>query len=200
MAVESFIALVVFSFVASITPGPSNLLLLTSGVNYGFSRTIPHVAGIVTGFILVCLAVGFGIGALLLAYPEYLDYLKGVAAGYLVYLAWRIAFSKALEDGKDHAKARPMNFFEAFLFPWLNPKAWFVSIAAMSLYVNPFAIPSSIIFVALVFAAVHLPCIAAWVIFGTGLRAFLSNPHRLRVFNWVMGVLLLLTIIPIAFA
>ncbi len=136
MSSEVFFALLVYAFVTSITPGPNNFMLLASGVNFGFIRTIPHMLGIGGGFLSLLLAVGFGLGAVLTAFPSLHLALKIAGGAYLLYLAWRIAMSRSL--GKDgDTKARPMTFLEAAAFQWVNPKAWVMAVTAMAVYTNP---------------------------------------------------------------
>lgn len=195
MSVESFLALIAYAFVTSITPGPNNFMLLASGVNFGFVRTIPHMLGIGLGFLSLLLGVGVGLGALLTAVPELHLGLKIVGGAYLLYLAWKIAMSRSLaRDGE--AGARPLTFLEAAAFQWVNPKAWVMAATAMAVYVNPEQPILSMLVVALAFALVNLPSVSTWAGFGTALRGFLADPVRLKWFNIAMGVTLALTLVP----
>jgi threonine/homoserine/homoserine lactone efflux protein len=191
---EVFLALVMYAFVTSVTPGPNNFMLLASGVNFGFRRTVPHMLGIGLGFLVLLLAIGFGLGALMTAFPVLHTVLKVAGGAYLLYLAWRIAMSRTL--GKGEAKARPMTFLEAAAFQWVNPKAWMIAIGGMALYTDPARPVVSVLAVAVAFAAVNLPCVSSWAAFGMALRGFLSDPVRLKWFNIAMGVLLALTLWP----
>lgn len=195
MSPDAFMALLVFAFVSSITPGPNNVMLLASGVNFGFRRTVPHMLGIGIGFIVLLLAVGLGLGAALTAYPPLHLALKVAGAAYLVYLAWRIATSRSLAD-RSGAAARPMTFLEAAAFQWVNPKAWVMAVTAMALYTSTEAPFVSMLMVALAFGVVNLPCVSSWAAFGTAMRGFLSDPARLKWFNIVMGVLLAASLWP----
>jgi threonine/homoserine/homoserine lactone efflux protein len=195
MSTDLLLALVVFAFVTSITPGPNNFMLLTSGVNFGFRRTIPHMLGIGGGFLSLLLGVGFGLGALLTAYPPLHLALKLAGGAYLLYLAWRIAMSRALSE-KDGKAARPMTFLEAAAFQWVNPKAWVMAVTAMAVYSDPAAPFLSVLVVALAFALVNLPSVSTWAGFGTALRGFLANPVRLKWFNIAMGVALAVSLWP----
>jgi threonine/homoserine/homoserine lactone efflux protein len=189
MAPEAFLALLVYAFVTSVTPGPNNIMLLASGVNFGFVKTIPHMLGIGTGFLVLLLAIGFGLGAVLTAFPALHTVLKIAGGAYLLYLAWKIAMSRTLA-GKGEAKARPMRFIDAAAFQWVNPKAWVMAITAMAVYTNenhPFL---SVVMISAAFAVVNLPSVSVWAGFGTALRGFLSSPARLRWFNITMGLLL----------
>lgn len=195
MSYETFAAVVVFSFVSSITPGPNNLMLLASGVNFGFVRTIPHVMGIGVGFASLLLGVGFGLGALLTAYPGLHLALKVLGGAYLLYLSWRIAMSRSMAKDGD-AKGRPMTFSEAAAFQWINPKAWVMAVTVMALYADPQMPFLSALLVTIPCALVNLPCVSAWAAFGVALRQFLADPVRLKWFNIGMGVLLALTLWP----
>jgi len=195
LPLDIFLALIVFAFVTSITPGPNNLMLLASGVNFGFRRTIPHMLGIGGGFLSLLLGVGFGLGALLAAWPALHTALKLAGGAYLIYLAWRIAMSRALSDGRA-AEARPMTFLEAAAFQWVNPKAWVMAVTAMAVYTDPASQSPSVLIVAVAFALVNLPSVSTWAGFGTALRGFLSEPRRLKWFNIAMGVSLVASLWP----
>ena len=196
MSIDSFTALVIYAFVTSITPGPNNFMLLASGVNFGFLRTIPHMLGIGGGFLSLLIGVGLGLGAMLTAFPALHLVLKFVGGAYLLYLAWRIAMSRSLGKARQGAGARPMTFLEAAAFQWVNPKAWVMAVTAMAVYTNPKAPFLSVALVALAFAAVNLPSVSTWAGFGTALRGFLSDPVRLKWFNIAMGMLLAATLWP----
>ncbi|WP_159590481.1 LysE family translocator [Chelativorans xinjiangense] len=195
MSPDVFIALLVFSFVSSVTPGPNNFMLLASGVNFGFVRTIPHMFGIAVGFCSLLLAVGFGLGSLLTAYPQLSFALKILGGAYLLYLAWRIAMSRALGQG-DESGAKPMSFMQAAAFQWVNPKAWVMAVTAMAVYTNPQAPFISVLLVALAFTLVNFPSVSVWAGFGVALRGFLADPVRLKWFNIAMGVALAATLWP----
>src|SRR3954447_11741290 len=135
MTGEALLALSVFAFATSITPGPNNMMLLASGVNFGFRRTIPHMLGIGFGFTSMLVVVGLGIGAALTASPNILAVLKLVAAGCMLWLVWRLASSGSLGTGE--GSARPMRFVEAAGFQWINPKAWAMALTATTVYTRP---------------------------------------------------------------
>jgi threonine/homoserine/homoserine lactone efflux protein len=194
MTIETFIALCVFAFVSSITPGPNNFMLMASGVNFGFWRTVPHMCGIAAGFASLLLAVGFGLGAVLLAFPALHLALKLVGGAYLLYLAWKIGTSRSIGSGG--SGARPMTFMEAAAFQWVNPKAWVMALTAMSIYTNPASPFLSVVLVALAFTAVNFPSVSTWTGFGMVLRRFLADPARLKWFNIAMGLLLAATLWP----
>lgn len=194
MPLDLFAALVGFAFVSSVTPGPNNMMLLASGVNFGFRRTVPHMLGIGFGFASLLLGVGFGLGALLAAFPALHVGLKIAGGAYLLYLAWRIATSRTLAEAG--GASRPMSFLEAAGFQWINPKAWVMAVTAMAIYTSPEAPVLSVVLVAVAFALVNVPSVSVWAGFGTALRGWLADPVRLKWFNIAMGLLLAATLWP----
>lgn len=194
MQPEIFAALVLFAFVTSVTPGPNNLMLLASGVNFGFRRTVPHMFGIGSGFFVLLLAVGFGLGALLESVPLLYAALKIGGALYLLYLAWKIAFSRSM--GEAETGGRPLTFLQAAAFQWVNPKAWVMALGAMAAYTDPENYAASVLIIGVVFALVNVPSVSVWAGFGTALRSFLSDPVRLKWFNMGMGLTLVLSLWP----
>lgn len=194
MSLEVFLALLLFAFAGSFTPGPNNLMLLASGVNFGFRRTIPHMLGITLGFLVLMLCVGFGLGALLAAAPTLHTALKIAGAAYLLYLAWRIATSSGF--GEASGSGRPMSFIEAAGFQWVNPKAWMMAVTAMAAYTSIESPVFSVVFIGLVFAIVTMPVVSVWTGFGVVLREWLNDPMRLRAFNLVMAALLVASLWP----
>jgi len=129
---ELFGAVVLFATVASFTPGPNNTMLMASGANFGLARTVPHMVGVVTGFVLLLLCIGLGLGGLFAAFPRLQDVLQIGGAAYLLYLAWKLASAKGLADGV--AGERPQTFWQAFAFQWINPKAWTSGISVFAAY------------------------------------------------------------------
>jgi len=194
MAIDTFIAVLLFALVATATPGPNNMMLLASGVNFGFRRTIPHMCGIAGGFFFLLVCVGAGLGALLVSFPAMHVALKIAGGVYLLYLAWRIATSGAL--GGAGTRSEPMSALGAAMFQWVNPKAWMMSVSSMAIYTNTEQPYLSVLLVATAFLLVCFPTISLWAGFGTALSGFLADPVRRRVFNVTMGVILALCIIP----
>jgi threonine/homoserine/homoserine lactone efflux protein len=194
MSVDTLLALVLFAFSTSITPGPNNMMLFASGVNFGFRRTIPHMFGIGAGFLSLLLGVGLGLGALLATVPLAYTGLKIAGGLYLVWIAWKIGTSRSLGQGE--AKASPMTFFGAAAFQWVNPKAWVMAVTAMAVYPDPRNYALTVAIVALVFAAVNVPSVSTWAGFGSALREWLSVPVRLKWFNITMAILLVLSLWP----
>lgn len=194
MALETFLTLIAFAFVAGGTPGPNTMMLFASGVNFGFRNTVPHMLGIAIGFLALLLAVGFGLGALLTAIPALYLVLKVLGGGYLVYIAWRIATSNTLPEAR--AGAQPMTFIEAAAFQWVNPKAWVMLVTAMGIYTDPDHYADTVMLIFLAFAIATIPCVSAWAGFGSVLRSWLADPVRLKWFNISMAVLLVACLWP----
>ena len=194
MQIEIFLALVVFAFTTSITPGPNNMMLFASGVNFGFVRTIPHMCGIGAGFLVLLLAVGFGLGALLETVPWLYTLLKFAGGAYLLWIAWKIGTSRSLGEGR--AGARPMTFLQAAAFQWVNPKAWVMAVSAMATYTDAGNYTASVLLVGVAFALVNFPSVSTWAGFGSALRQWLSDPVRLKWFNISMALLLVASLWP----
>ncbi|CAN7352613.1 LysE family translocator [Rhizobium sp. LjRoot98] len=194
MQADTLLALFLFAFTTSITPGPNNMMLFASGVNFGFSRTIPHMLGIGAGFLSLLIAVGLGLGALLHSVPMLYTGLKFAGGAYLVWIAWKIGTSRTLSEGK--AGAAPMTFLQAAAFQWINPKAWVMAVTAMATYTSEQAYLASVLIVGVIFAIVNVPSVSTWAGFGSALRQWLSEPARLKWFNITMAVLLVLSLWP----
>ena len=194
MPLDVLIALFGFSLASSITPGPNNIMLLASGVNFGFRRTIPHMLGIGFGFCILLLATGFGLREVFLQFPVAQTAIKIAGAAYLVYLAWKIAGSGPVGSGESGSS--PMTFMQAALFQWVNPKAWVMAITAMTVYTGEPDFITSVFLVALVFTVTNVPSVSIWCGFGVGLREFLSDPSKLKIFNITMAILLILSLWP----
>jgi threonine/homoserine/homoserine lactone efflux protein len=195
MSPELLAALVAFAFVASITPGPNNLMLLASGVNFGFRRTVPHMLGIGIGFTVMVGLVGLGLAAIFTAWPPARRILQAVSVVYLLWLAWKIARAAPPEDAA-RTGARPLAFLQAAAFQWVNPKAWTMALGAVALYA-PGQELAAVAWVAAVFGLVNLPCVSAWTVLGLGARRLIARPARLRLFNRAMALLLVASLWPV---
>ncbi|GLH38296.1 MULTISPECIES: LysE family translocator [Pseudomonas] len=196
LSLDLLLGFALFALVTSITPGPNNTMLLASGVNFGFNRTIPHMLGISCGFFLLVVAVGFGLGAVFQAYPILYTVLRYVGAAYLLYLAWKIAHSGPVGDGAD-GQAKPISYLGAAAFQWVNPKAWIMAIGAISTYTPMQGYFYNVVVIAAVFAIINLPSVGLWAACGTLLRNVLKDPRWLRVFNWGMAALLVISLYPL---
>ena len=195
MTYEILLGLTVFALVSSLTPGPNNLMLMASGANFGFRRSIPHMLGVSLGFTLMVLLVGIGLVQIFEAFPVSYTLLKVVSLAYLLYLAWKIATAAPASSGADKA-GTPMTFIQAALFQWVNPKAWTMALTAVSVY-SPSHSLTAVAFVAGVFGAINFPCIGVWTTMGQQLQRILTNPMRLRAFNVSMALLLVGSLYPV---
>lgn len=196
MTLETFLALSLYSFATSITPGPNNLMLLASGANFGLRRSVPHIFGIIFGFCVMAIIVGLSMAAVEELLPGFTLWLRYISLAYMAFLAWRLATSGSLQLVS--GEPRPMGFVAASLFQWVNPKAWAMALTAMAIYTTPDNHVISVIVVAVYFEVVALPCMFVWAGFGVALRGFLSVPARLRAFNIIMAVILLGSTVPFA--
>ncbi|MQQ99530.1 LysE family translocator [Glaciimonas sp. GS1] len=193
---ESLFPLALFAFVATITPGPNNIMLTSSGIMFGFTRTIPHIFGITVGFAALALLCALGVGSLLLAVPSMHLLLKTISSAYLLYLAWKLrnmSFNPA--DGQN---AKPMSFIGAAAFQFANPKAWVMCITSASAFL-PAIQPlwQALAVYCLTFAVVGLPCIALWAGTGSVLRRYLAQAGWRRLFCVVMVLLTIYTAVSV---
>jgi threonine/homoserine/homoserine lactone efflux protein len=188
--------LAVYAFAASITPGPNNLMLAASGVAFGVRRTVPHMLGIPAGFASLLLLCALGVGALVLELPTASLALKIAGSAYLVYLTWTMRRAFDVDDG--HSRARPLRFYEAFLFQFANPKGWLIALTAASVFLPPDGptVQAIMVFCS-VFVVINVPCIATWVTVGSTARHFVRNARWRRVLGGTIVLLMTYTIVAI---
>lgn len=186
-------ALAVFAFVSSITPGPNNIMLWGSGMNFGFRRTSPHLAGVNLGFASLILVTNLGLGTIFLRFPTLNLILRIVGSAYLLFLAYKIATSG--HTAKGAAAASPMTFVQAATFQYVNPKAWLMAATAASAFLpddQPLLVGASLL--TGVFVAINLPCISTWALAGSAIGRLLTNERRRQAVNGVLGLLLVGTV------
>jgi threonine/homoserine/homoserine lactone efflux protein len=201
LSTETLLALASFAFVSSITPGPNNLMLMTSGTNFGLARTVPHMLGVAIGFVFMLLLVGAGIAWIFDAVPMAYVVLKVASVAYLLYLAYKIATANPPDpDAGQRNAARPLTFVQAAAFQWVNPKAWTMALTAVSAYVPAERSGAGLVTVALVFGAINLPAIGIWAAVGAQMRRFLTRPRALRAFNVGAALVLVASLYPIIFS
>ena len=188
--------LMLFCLVSSVTPGPNNLMLLASGANFGIQRTVPHAAGVVFGFTFMIIVIGFGAIQVFQSFPIAQSLLTSTSIIYLIYLAYKIG-SATPKIGNSARSGTPITFLQAAAFQWVNPKAWAMALAAITIYTPQPPTNYNVIVVALIFGAINLPSISCWLILGVQMRRFLTTNERLRVFNWTMASLLIVSLYPI---
>ena len=186
METTNLLAVITFAMVTAFTPGPNNLMLAASGANFGFRRTVPHIAGITIGFMTVFLAAGAGLGSLFTALPQLYDLLKILSVLFLIYLAWHIGGAGRAER---RDRDRPLSFTQAALFQAVNPKGVSVIISAVSAYTSDAdSLASEISVLLTVFVLITIGATTSWCLFGTAIARIFSTRRKLRLFNVTMDV------------
>jgi len=195
MNYELLVAASLFAVVSLITPGPNNTMVLTSGVNFGLQRTLPHLLGICIGFGLMQVLVGLGLHTVLGQYPSVLEILRYVGGAYMLWLAWKLATSRAAPN-EVAAGSRPLGFWGAAAFQWVNPKAWVMCMTAMTAYLPAQASAVQVFMLGTMFMVLGIPCVGTWAAFGSSMRRFLQDPLKLRIFNNAMALALVASLYP----
>ena len=191
--VNLFFALISFYFVMYVTPGPNNAMVLTSGIKFGFLKTIPHMSGITIGHVLQIIVVCLGLGKIFQIFPEIQDILNIICALYLLYLGYKIigSFSKIKNDG-----SRPLKFYEASLFQLVNPKAWTISTMVASGFLpKDERLIISILFISITALIICPLSISVWAAFGSGIRNLVKNNKKKAFVEYFLAILLLATAI-----
>ena len=196
MSHSLLIAFVMFATVMFFTPGPNNIMLLSSGLTYGFRRTLPHVAGITIGFAFMVGAVGAGLGTIFIAYPVLQTILKYAGVAYLIYLALAIAMSDPVAPEQDNRRG-PMTFWGAAMFQWVNAKGWVMVIGTITAYAAIAAYPWNIVIQVGLSLILGVVSCTAWALFGSALRPVLTSRRLVRAFNIIMALLLLASLYPV---
>jgi len=195
MPLSLMMPLALFSFVGAVTPGPNNVMLASSGLNYGVARTIPHMCGVVGGFTLMMILVGLGLGTVFQQWPVLHSVLQAVCAAYLLFLAWKIA--TAQPASAQSAGSKPLTFLQAAAFQWINPKAWAYTTSVVAVYVPPANFFLNLCVAAAISGLVTAPAVWIWTLFGAALRRWLQRPAAVRRFNITMAVLLVVSLYPL---
>jgi threonine/homoserine/homoserine lactone efflux protein len=190
------LAFIVFAAVMYFTPGPNNIMVLSSGLTYGFRPTIPHIAGITFGCAFMVAAVGLGFGTIFVAYPLLQTILKYAGAAYLVYLAAAIALSKPVAPGQ-HDGRRPMTFWGAVLFQWVNVKGWVMVIGTITAYAGIASFPWNIAIQVALCLLLGVVSTSIWTLSGSSLRSLMTSQRSVRAFNILMAALLLASLFPV---
>ena len=186
----------IFAVIAAVTPGPNNVMLTTTGLNFGVRRGLPHLLGICIGFPVMLALIGLGFGTLFELYPVLHEIIRIVGIVYLLYLAWKIARSGGGVDQDE--RSRPISFWKAAAFQWVNPKAWIMGSSALAAYTSlDDSFFLQVALVCITFFFVTLPCAGVWLVFGAGLQRLLRNPKHLRRFNLAMAILLVASVLPV---
>lgn len=192
----------IFSFAAAtfFSPGPNNLMLLSSGLTFGYRKTLGHIAGIVVGFPLMVIAVGLGVGTLFELFPLAYTVLKFVGMGYLLWMAWHIANTTGDLSSKARSADKPFSFIQAALFQWVNPKAWIIAVTATSSFTTATGhLFAQVCVIALVYVIITFLSSNTWTLGGLFLKRFISDARSLRIFNITMAVLIVVSVAPFMF-
>ncbi len=193
---DVFFAVLFFAFSSTITIGPNNIMMVSSGVNYGIKASLPHLLGICLGFPLMVLLIGIGFGVVFQYYPWLQWLIKIVGVIYLVWLAWRIATSAP--QNVETKQRPPLTFWQAALFQWVNGKAWIMASGAIAAFTSLAGTFSyDVLQITAAFLVMSFPCVGAWLVFGAILRPLFSKPLPQRVFNLSMGLLLVASVVPV---
>lgn len=193
---DLFLAVLFFAFSTTITPGPNNVMIMSSGVNYGIKQSVPHWLGICFGFPLMVLLVGLGFGVIFDRYPHLHQLIKILGTAYLIWLAWRIA--SARPETIATGKSKPFSFLQAALFQWVNGKAWVMASGAVAAFTSVTGVYwYQVVMITLAFLLMAFPCVGIWLVFGAGLKKVLTKPLFQRIFNMFMGFILLLSVVPV---
>ena len=193
---DLFLAVLFFAFSTTITPGPNNVMIMSSGVNYGIKQSVPHWLGICFGFPLMVLLVGLGFGVIFERYPHLHQLIRILGTAYLIWLAWRIA--SARPETIATGKSKPFSFLQAALFQWVNGKAWVMASGAVAAFTSVSGVYwYQIVMITLAFLLMAFPCVGVWLVFGAGLKRILTKPLLQRMFNMFMGFILLLSVGPV---
>jgi len=192
---EETLALLGFATVMTVTPGPNNIMVAASAANHGVRATWPHMFGITFGFATMLALVGLGLAGPFALSPTLHLALKWIGAAWLLWLAWRIARAGAPGEGPSRP---PLGFLGGALFQWVNPKAWLIALAAIPTFTTPGGdLVPEVLRIAFAFALVCIPCLLLWALLGAGAGLALRTPRGLRVFNIAMGVLLVVSLVPV---
>jgi threonine/homoserine/homoserine lactone efflux protein len=196
MSHSLLVAFAVFATVMYVTPGPNNIMVLSSGLTFGFRPTVPHIAGITFGCAFMVAAVGLGFGTIFLAYPVLQTVLKYAGAAYLVYLAATIALSEPITP-EQHKGRRPMSFWGAALFQWVNVKGWVMVIGTITAYAGIARFPWNIAIQVVLCLLLGVVSTSIWTLSGSSLRSVMTSPWAVRAFNFLMAALLLASLFPV---
>ncbi len=185
---SALFAMVVFSFVMSISPGPANMIIISSGVNNGFKRTVSFVSGATIGFTLLLCFIGFGFIKIIDVFPNLFQYLTILGSSFIMYIGYKIATSRA-EVVVDKSEKKAPKFYEGFLLQWLNPKAWLACVSGVSMFSSSMTDLS--LFIGVYFLVCYMS-LSFWAIIGDKINFFFNTQFKLKVFNIIMGGLLII--------
>ncbi len=189
-----------FTLVTVLTPGPNNIMLLSSGLTFGYRKTLSHMLGVALGFTLMVICIGFGIGTIFKTFPIVFTILKVLGISYLFWMAWHIANTKGIYETKTNSKNKPLTFIQAATFQWANTKAWIVAITAITSFVTSTKYAfAQVLIIAFIYLISAIIACNFWTLGGIYLKKIIKNEQHLRIFNITMAILLIASILPFVF-
>ena len=192
---EQLLAFSFFTLVGAVTPGPNNTISTLSGATFGFRKTMPQMLGVSVGYPLMLAALGLGLGEVFKVVPWLHNAMRYVGAAFLLYLAWKLIRANAPQSA---GTARPVGFFEAFFFQWLNPKAWSIALGAIAAFTTPGLSTNAFLWEVAIFtlvsAIITFPSLVLWCLFGVAISKKLKDEKKRRVFNYLLAAILVLSI------
>lgn len=195
MTFSALISFIIYSFVTSVTPGPNNIMLISSGISFGFKRTIPHILGIGFGFGLMVTLVGLGIGSILTSSKVFYEFVKIIGIFYLLYLTYQIYISDSVNVDNDLKNHKPLTFIQASLFQWVNPKAWIMTMGAVTTYTSSSSTILIFLLIGVLYGLISIPSVGIWAYIGDKLQLLIHDKKKVSFFNKLMALLLLFSII-----
>jgi threonine/homoserine/homoserine lactone efflux protein len=200
LSLSDLTSIFMFMFIMVITPGPNNIMMLTSGLNFGYKKTIPHMLGVAIGFSLMVLGVGLGLGVLFMEFPLIADIIKLISIMYLFYIAYKIATNTSINTKNDGVnEGKPFTFIQICFFQLINSKAWIMVLTAVSLFTDGNENTKKVIVIAIVTILVSIISTNTWTLGGVALKKFINNSKKLKIFNYFMAVLLIFSVLPFVF-
>ncbi|HIP44478.1 MAG TPA: LysE family translocator [Sulfurospirillum arcachonense] len=187
MTLTTLFAMLSFSLAMSISPGPVNMMIISSGINHGVKKTMPFVSGATIGFTLLLVLIGFGLMNIINLYPFLLSFMEIAGAVFIIYMGYKIATSITYLSVQNSNK-KTLKFYEGFLLQWLNPKAWIACVSGVSMFVSSDG--TFLVFVIMYFIVCYLS-LSFWGILGQKATRFLNTPTKLKAFNIIMGAILI---------
>jgi threonine/homoserine/homoserine lactone efflux protein len=192
---DNLVPALIFFFVMAITPGPNNFMIMFSGINYGFKKSLPHLFGIILGFPILIIGIGFGLDVAFNQLPWLQQLIKYAGVVFLIYMAYRIAMTS--NESKSHSKSKPLTFLQVVLFQWINPKAVIMTITGISVYITSGDVKSQVLVLAVSNVLVTVPSASVWLFLGLWLQKLITNDANIKLFNRAMALLLMFSIVPI---
>lgn len=194
MSITLLTSFALYCLVTSITPGPNNIMLISSGINFGFKKTIPHILGIGIGCCIMFICLSLFVSQVLSFSILFYELIKIIGIFYLLYLSYKIIQSSNLHV-QLHQNYAPFSFIHAFIFQWINPKAWIMAIGAISTYTSPHSSIISLLFLGFIYCIINIPSTSTWAYIGSHLQKLIHQPKHLKLFNLIMASLLIISII-----